>query len=275
MPFRPIAGYFVGQGASPVFNIVASIFCLRKELSVKAEPYWTKDNIKKFSKLFAVFLISGAAGGLATMIESTVLRQRLPDLDSAGYYMAMRFSDISSFLYNTLVFTLFPFTAALAAKGKDMRPIILKAAAATIIFSALVAIPFSFFGERILSLMPHGEQYSAYDWAILWQIGISTMGALTGLYVTAEVSANRFGFMKWMIPIDLIYPALLLAVTDYAYFVDYLPDSWATFLSAHNIRSLDTMLWWITLVNAVKTAGCALAMSTAGKSRIDPGKSFF
>ena len=26
MPFRPLAGYFVGQGASPAFNIVASVF---------------------------------------------------------------------------------------------------------------------------------------------------------------------------------------------------------------------------------------------------------
>jgi hypothetical protein len=136
-------------------------------------------------------------------------------------------------------------------------------------------MPFFFFSEHILELLPHGEQYAAYGWAIPWQIGISTLGALTGLYVTAEISANRFGFMKWMIPLDLIYPALLLAVTGYGYFVDYLPVSWSTFLSEHNIHSLDTMLWWITAVNAIKTAGCALAMSTAGKSRIDPGKSFF
>ena len=255
MPLRPLTGYFIGQGASPAFNILSALFCLKKELSAEAEPYWTRENIRTFARLFLIFLISGATGSLATVIESTVLRQQLPNLDSAGYYMATRFSDISAFLYNTLVFTLFPFTARLAAQGKDMRPLIFKAAAATVVFSSLVAAPFFFYGSRILALLPHGGDYSAYGWVIPWQIGISTLGALTGLYVTAEVSANRFGFMKWMVPLDLIYPALLLAVTGYGYFVDYLPVSWSTFLSEHNIRSLDTMLWWITAINAVKMAG--------------------
>ena len=261
MPFRPLAGYFVGQGASPSFNIVASVFALRKELSVPAEPYWNREVVRKFSRLLALFLASGAASSLCTVIESTVLRQRLPDLDSAGYYMATRFSDISSFLYNTLVFTLFPFTAALAAKGKDMRPLILKTAAATIGFSALVALPFFFFGEPILSLLPNGEKYAAYWWAIPWQIGISTLGALIGLYVTAEISANRFRFMLWMVPLDAIYPVLLLFITGHGYFTGIIPASWTDFLTAHNITSLDTMLWWMTAFYTIKTFGCFIAMA--------------
>ena len=265
MPFRPLAGYFVGQGASPSFNIIASVFCLRKELSVPAKPYWNREVIRKFSKLLAIFLISGAASSLCTVIESTVLRQRLPDLDSAGYYMATRFSDISSFLYNTLVFTLFPFTAALAAKGKDMRPLILKAGAATVSFSVLVALPFFFFGEPILSLLPHGVKYAAYWWAIPWQIGVSTLGALIGLYVTAEISANRFRFMLWMVPLDIIYPVLLLLVTGHGYFTDIIPASWTVFLDVHNIKSLDSMLWWMTTFCTIKTLGCLVAMTTKGR----------
>jgi len=260
MPFRPLAGYFVGQGASPAFNIVASVFSLRKELAVPAEPYWNREVVRKFSKLLIIFLISGAASSLCTVVESTVLRQRLPDLDSAGYYMATRFSDISSFLYNTLVFTLFPFTAALAAKGKDTRPLILKAAIATIGFSALVALPFFFFGDAILSLLPHGEQYSAYWWAIPWQIGVSTLGALVGLYVTAEISANRFRFMLWMVPLDALYPVLLLVVTGHGYFTSVIPASWTEFLTTHNLTSLDSMLCWMTGFYAIKTLGCLIAM---------------
>ena len=262
MPFRPLAGYFVGQGASPSFNIVASVVALRKELSVKAESYWDRATMRKFARLLAIFLASGAAASVATLVESTVLRQRLPDLDSAGYYMATRFSDISNFLYCTLVFTLFPFTAALAAKGRDLRPLILKSAVATIGFSALVALPFFFFGEAILAFLPHGEQYSAYWWAILWQIGINTLVAIIGLYVTAELSANRFGFMKWMIPLDLVYPALLLLITGHGYLAEIIPASWTAFLDAHNIRSLDTMLWWMAAASAIKVIGCLTAMTT-------------
>ena len=166
------------------------------------------------------------------------------------------------FGYNMIVFT-----AALAAKGKDMRPLILKTAAATIGFSVLVALPFFFFGRPILALLPHGEQYMAYGWAIPWQIGISTLGALIGLYVTAEISANRFRFMLWMVPLDIIYPVLLLLVTGHGYFTGIIPASWTDFLTVYNIKSLDSMLWWMTGFYTIKNLGCLVAMATKGKLR--------
>lgn len=260
MPFRAITGYFAGQASAPAFTIFGSIFFLRKELSVKAEPYWCRDTVLRFTKLFTIILISGAAGGFSMLVESTVLRQRLPDLDSAGYYMATRFSDISTFLYCTLAFTIFPFTAEMAAKGKDMRPLLIKAGAATIGFSALVALPFVFFGKSILGFLPHGDQYAAYWWAIPWQIGISALISLSGLYTTTEISANRFGFLKWLIPIDIIYSLTLLIITGHGYFTNFIPPSWTTFLDEHNIQSLDTMFWWMTTMNLTKVLFCAVAM---------------
>ena len=40
MPFRALAGYFAGQAALPAFRILASVFALRRDLAVPAEPYW-------------------------------------------------------------------------------------------------------------------------------------------------------------------------------------------------------------------------------------------
>lgn len=268
MPFRALSGYFAGQGASPTFNIVASVVALRKELSVKAEPYWTRDVTKRFSKMFLVFAASGAAGAIASLVESTVLRQRLPDLDSAGYYMATRFSDIAGFLFMTLCFTIFPITAELAANGRDTRPLLLKAAGASLAFSTMVAIPFFFIGKPLLSILPNGEQYSAYWWAIPCQIGISYLMAFVTLYTTTEISANRFGFMKWMIPVDLAYPAILLFVTGFGYFTSHIPPSWVEFLAAHNIRSLDTMLCWMAAINAIKVLGCLAAMCLVSNNHL-------
>jgi hypothetical protein len=78
--------------------------------------------------------------------------------------------------------------------------------------------------------------------------------------MTTEISANRFGFMKWMMPLDLAYPALLLLLTGYSYCAAYIPASWADFLDAHNIRSLDTMLWWMTGINSIKAIACLLTI---------------
>jgi O-antigen/teichoic acid export membrane protein len=98
MPFRAITGYFVGQAATPAFSIAASVLALHKELSVKAEPYWNRATVKKFAGLLAIFLSWGFVTGFYGLVESTLIRQRLPDLDSAGYYIATRFSEIANYL---------------------------------------------------------------------------------------------------------------------------------------------------------------------------------
>ena len=246
MPFRALTGYFVGQTATPAFNMVASVLCLRRELSVKAEAYWTGDVVRRFAKLLAVFAANSAAVGLSSLVESLVLRQRLCDMDSAGYYMATRFSEIAGFLYASLAFTIFPFSAELAAKGADMRPLLRRASAATLGFSALVAAPFFFIGRPVMEILPHGAQYAAYWWATPWQIGISALAGVAGLYTTAAISCERFGFLKWMIPLNLANAALLLAVTGYGYFRPWLPAEVSAFLAGHNITTLPAMMWWLT-----------------------------
>lgn len=261
MPFRALSGYFVGQSATPVFNIVASAFSLRKELSVHAEPYWTRETFKKFSVLLAIFLASGIVGGIYGLVESTIIRQRLPDLDSAGYYMATRFSEIASYLVGALSFALFPMAADLAEKHTERRRLVVKALIANFAFCALVGVSVLLFGRQVLGFMPHGEEYAAYWWAIPWLTAITAIGSVQGIYTTAEIAAGRFGFMKWLFPIDLAYPALLLVVTGYGYFSNTFPASWTAFLDAHNIRSLDTMLWWMTAITTLKALGFLAAMS--------------
>ena len=260
MPFRAITGYFVGQAATPAFSIAASVVALRKELSVKAEPFWTNETFKKFSALFALFLLMTGSGNLFGLIEATVIRQRLTDLDSAGYYMATRFSEIASFLLSTVAFTIFPFLAKISANKQDTKPLVFKATAASIAFSALVALPFFFVGQPILRLLPHGESYANYWWAIPWLIGISMFSAFAGIFTTAEIAANRFAYLKWYIPLDVVYPILLLLVTGYGYYAHFLPTPMSTFLDLHNIRSLSTMLWWMTAFNALKATFCLVAL---------------
>ena len=263
MPFRAITGYFVGQAAVPVFTIASSVVALRKELSVKAEPYWNRATVKKFAGLLAIFLSWGFVTGFYGLVESTVIRQRLPDLDSAGYYIATRFSEIANYLLCAINFAIFPFAAELAAKKNDLRPLILKSTAATCIFSTIVALPFVFFGQHIFALLPHGDQYAAYWWAIPWLIGIGALLALTTLYVTAEISANHFGFLKWYLPCDIIYASLLLFVTGHGYFTSLMPTYWTEFLTAHNIYSINTMLLWMTAATGIKAILCLIKILTS------------
>lgn len=254
MPLRALSGYFVGQASVPAFSIVTTIIALRKELAVKAEPYWSLPVVRRFGKLFLIFGISAVVGGVSTLVESTVLRQRLPEIESAAYYMTTRFSDISNFVTTTLMFTIFPFTAELAAKGKDTRPLMLKVAGVILGSSALLALFFWTFGRPILAFLPNGTQYADYFWAIPWMIAITAISALSSLYGSVEISANRFRYLWWSVPLSAIYPLLLLAVTGNGYYIRHLPAGIASFIQSINVTSLTSMFWWMTVYQLVKLA---------------------
>ena len=263
MPFRALTGYFIGQAAAPAFGIVASVLSLRKELSVPAERYWTKTVVRRFAATFAIFATSGIAGGMYGLVESTIIRQRLPELDSAGYYIASRFAEIATYLYGALIFTLFPFAAELARNPPRQFRLILKTTAANLAFCALLVVLFFFVGRPAIGLLPHGEQYAGYWWSIPWMTLLAGIASISGFYMTSEIASSRFGFMKWVIPLDVGFPVLLLMVTGYGYFSPYLPDVCVEFLKAHNICTLDTVLVWATIFIFLKSVISLVIMAAA------------
>lgn len=256
MPLRALSGYFVGQASTPTFSIITSVIALRKELSVKAEPYWTWEVMRRGARLLMIFGGYSLVSGLLPIAETLIIRQRLPELDSAAYYMMSRFGELASFLTSTLVFTIFPFTAELSAKGKSTFPIVAKSSVAVILINGIIAIGFWLFGQMIVSRLPHGETFVHYTWATQLLIINSSILAIIALYTTAEISANRFMFMRYVIPVNLVYIIVLFFVTGHGYAVGLIPQSWTDFLSQHNIDSLNVMLYWMIGASLIRLTCC-------------------
>lgn len=252
MPFRALAGYFTGQAAPSVFTIAAAIVSLRRELAVKAEEYWTSETIRRFTMLFIGVLAYQGSTALASVIEPTVIRQRLPEVESAAYYMVTRFTDITTFLSGTLLITLFPHTAELAQRGLSTRNYVIKSSCAVAVFNAALAVFFAVFGAKIMGLLPDGGQYAGYSMAIPAIICVNTLTSVTGFHTATEVSAARFGFLKWWIPLALLYPAFMLFVTGYGYFEPYLPETVSKAVKAVNITSIYGMIVWGAVIAVIR-----------------------
>jgi len=253
MPFRAISGYFVGQTSVPAFCIIASLIALRKELSVKAEPYWTKPAVKRFVKIYMIFGITAIFGALPPLVQATVLRQRLPEIESAAYYMITRFSDIANFVTGALTMTIFPFAAELAKNGANTNKIVHKAFIVTVLSNAALIILFTLLGQHSLFYLPNGKLYSEYWWAIPWIIAIAIPNAFNTLYFAAETSANRLMCTAITVPINIIEPLLLLLITGQGYYIEYLPDGIADLLISINITSLSKFLLWITIFSLIRS----------------------
>lgn len=245
MPLRALSGFFAGQAAAPAFNILASLFCLRKNLAVPAEPYWNTQVVKRFGGLFL-----GIAGYqlfpmISGLVEVTVIRRNLPEVESGAYYMVTRFSEIACFINGTFLTILFPLTAELSKKGATTKPLVIKAALATLLFGIALAVMFAACGRFCLSFLPNGQDFARYHWAIPAMIMMSTMLAILSYHTNTEVSAGRFGFLKWWIPFHIVCPLIVLFVTGFRHFDAVLPQQLVHFLSKYNFTSLKAMTIWL------------------------------
>lgn len=213
MPMRALAGYFAGQAALPAFRIVGSVVALKRDLAVQAESYWSMKSVRSLVIAFAAILAYQGVPMAATLVEQTVLRASFPAADSAGYYMVSRFSDFLSYLTFPLLLVMFPYTATAAARKRSTSPYVVKCSTAALAAAAVMSTVYFFFGPQLLSLMPHGSNYASYA---VFMPYLTVAGALTAcqvFYTNAEVSAGRFGFLKWLVPLHIVYPAALIAAS--------------------------------------------------------------
>ena len=116
---------YVGQSSAPAFQILASVFAFRKELgrAVKAELFWTKAKVREMFGYMLWGAVAKAVGGLVQFVEPLVIRQRLPDVDSAAYCMISRFAEIGTYLGLTLSGIVFPYVSEAAEPCRPVRRI--------------------------------------------------------------------------------------------------------------------------------------------------------
>ena len=209
MPLRALGGYFAGQAALPAFRIVGSVCALRRDLSVPPAPYWNRAAVRRLACAFGAILLYQGAPMAAALVEQAVVRTALPDMASAGYYMVTRFSDLLHYLTFPLLLVMFPYTAAAGRRGESTRPFVLKCAAATLAAAAALAAVYAFCGRELLALLPHGVDFAADAPYLPWLVIMTALTTCQVFQTNAEVSAGRFGFLGWLVPLHVVYPLAL------------------------------------------------------------------
>ena len=235
MPFRALAGYFAGQAALPVFRIAGSVVALRRDLAVRSEPFWNAESVRRIALAFLSVLAYQAFPMAASLVEQSVVRTSLPSVDSAGYYMASRFSDILLYLTFPLMLVMFPYTAAAARRNGSTRPYVVKCAAVTLVGAAVLSAVYAACGARLMALMPNGANYAQYARFMPLLVAATALTSCQVFYTNAEVSAGRFGFLLWLVPLHVAYPAALCLASSLGYIAS-LDRAVAFFVAASCLR---------------------------------------
>lgn len=262
MPIRALSGYMCGQLAPTLFGIFAAIFALRKDLrnKVSSVPFW-QGRTKEMLWFLSIYTIMSIAANFQGTVQTMIIRQRLPEVESAAYYMISRFSDLALFAGTTLAYVLFPLAAEAKAKGKENVSLLVKTLLGTFICGVLCAIGLYIFGEAVFNSIQTCHPYSAYitDMALLAVTG--ALGVCSGTISNYEVACGRFNYNIICLPISIGQGIFLIAFTGYTFFSGTLPETILAWIASLHIATLRNIIWVMLVGNVLKLV-CAGVLLT-------------
>ncbi|MBP5284693.1 MAG: hypothetical protein ILO34_01130 [Kiritimatiellae bacterium] len=242
MPFRALSGYMLGQASTPLFQIAASCFALRKSVSKKIEtvPFWRGRGREfvRFSLLIAAWVLST---NLASVVQTVIIRQRLSEAESAAYYMISRFAELAAYAGMAATFIMVPLAVEASAKGKRSIGLLWKSWLTTFATGGTCTVLLAVFGGWLFSILPMWRPYAGYVPEMALLSAYLTVFIATTNFCNYESAENRFGFLWYTVPLNLAQCAFLVCFTGYRFFDGILPAGavdWMASLDVANLRNL-------------------------------------
>lgn len=254
LPIRALSGYMVGQIVPQLFSISATCVSLRKTLSsgVKATPFWQGEgkSILKYSLLCAAWTIPGS---VFAMVQALIIRQRLPEVESAAYYMISRFSEIGIYAGTTLSFMMFPLAAEAFQENKKTR-LVLKANIATCAIGLPITAVLAAAGAFLFKSIPSYNDYQPFVFEMVLLSLLLISQQIAGNYTTYESINNRFWHMFFTLPITTIKILILICFTGYTFFVGILPDNVLDWMAGFHMAKLRNILLMLLTLQTLQNA---------------------
>ena len=235
LPIRGLSGYFVGQITPNLFNMGVAFFALRRHLGrgVRLQPYQRVDGraMLRYTAWVAFIMICGVT---MTTAENFVIRQRLPDIESAGYYMVSRFAEIV-FSFGTAISTvLFPLVCERQVNGNDHGGLLRQSIAIALLGSVLFTIIIVPGCALLFRWVPLWNEYQPFISHLTALCLLYAVRGATHCFVMYEIARERFRTASVISMTCLIEMVILVGITGYGFFAPWLPTSWMQALTHFN-----------------------------------------
>lgn len=243
LPVYGLIGFFSSQLLFNLTLIGVSFWGLRKVLSrdVKSESYWChRGEMMRYMMPVAIVM---AVGSLSSTVQLLVIRQRLPEVESAAYYFCSRFSEIPNILWSSIAVAFFPIVSEAHEKGKDTRRMLMQVLAFSVGGGAVVAAALGIGIDWLFHVVPRWQDYQPYAYLVGWLAMTNVFRVAFACFSTHEMACGRFGYAWYVLPIAMLEAALLVSLTGYGFFAPYLPAAWVDGMAALRAARLEFIVW--------------------------------
>lgn len=216
-------GYMSAQFALDIFLTLLSASALWSLLRQRQVRYSYRAHWGEMFAFSLPLIVCSLLGSLADTLPPVVIRQRLPDVESAAYYVVTRFGDIPGSMGAILGLLLFPMISERHERGESSRRLLLQANLFSVGAGGAMVVALGLAGNWLLRLREPWAIYAPYA-GLIWRLGlIQVLYGPINTFTTHEVACRRFGFLWFWTAMRLAMSLLLYVLTGWSFFEPYLP----------------------------------------------------
>ncbi|HNX35648.1 MAG TPA: hypothetical protein PKM57_13535 [Kiritimatiellia bacterium] len=261
LPVSGLLGFFSAQFLFNVATLGISFWGLRKVLSRDVQRQSYLGHWREMVQYALPIVVVMVVGSISTTAQLLVIRQRLPDVESAAFYFGSRFSEIPNVLWSAIAVAFFPIISEAFEKGKDTRRILIQVLLFTVGGGAAVAAVLGCGIGWLFGAVPKWHDYEPYAYLVGWMAMTNVFRVAFACFSTHEMACRRFGFVSYSVPIALFEAAALVALTGYGFFEPYLPSSWVAWMGSLHAARLEFIVWVMLASSFATFLGLVIQMS--------------
>ena len=253
MPIRALSGYILGQATPPATCSLLAAYSLHTDLkNIPADTSWRKDLPEIWRYLWPVGLYM-TLSALCASVTTTVYRQRLPEIESAAYYLLSRFAEIASYVGTSMAVILFPLASEAHERRHERIKILHNTIAATLVISFSMTVAFVFLAPSLLSIDTSWAAYKNYAGILPILTLIAGLGTIISAMTSYEMACQRFSVAISASIFNLTWTTVLVCLTGYAFFEGILPSLFFSILKSIRLENLATLSYVTLGVYACQT----------------------
>lgn len=274
LPALALLGYLLAQSFMNLVMLAAFGFgawrVLRQRTAdpasgLDSEERGYRDDVREmlaFAWPVALFIIAFQAQEL---IESWVIRQRLSEEDSAGYYYLLTFGRIPRFRTSAILPFVFILVSDKHEKGESTRALHMQTIWFTLGAGTLFAIALSLVTPWFTPLRPSWAMYATYV-PLMWIVATNqALQNVISVHTAHESGVRNFAFLRSFIPILIVELGLLYGLNLWYLARNVVPEGFWMLVQDNVATSLTGTLAVMLTARALMTAVLLINLGRRGR----------
>jgi len=201
MPVKALSGFLAGLASSALMQAAIAFFGIRRELfSQERSVALGREDRREMLRFAVPLAFAVVSWHLLGLWQTLAIRSNLPDLESAAYFIVLRFGEIGGWAGQALLFVAFPLLVRAQVRGEDGLPILKRTMLASLSVGLLLALLLWPVAGRLLTSVPIWRDYAPYAGLIPLFAFRWTLVAANSAFMTCEQAVGNFRYVWYLLP---------------------------------------------------------------------------